>query len=116
MDDTKTVLDRHLAALGAGDVEALLKDYSDDAVFLRPDGAYTGHAELRAMFTDLFSGLFKPGTYDFSLDAMQVAGDAALIVWHANCASATVTGATDTFVMRDGKIVVHSFVGKIDPK
>jgi uncharacterized protein (TIGR02246 family) len=116
MDDTQTVLDRHLAAFGAGDVEASLKDYSDDAVFLRPDGAYTGHEALRAMFTEIFSTLFKPGTYDFSLDGMQVAGPAAMIVWHADCASATLTGGVDTFVVREGKIVAHTFAGKIDPK
>src|SRR3954464_6079561 len=116
MDDTRTVVDRHLAAFGAGDVEASLKDYSDDAVFVRPDGAYTGHDALRAMFTELFSGLFKPGTYEMGLDGMQVAGPAALMVWHADCAAVTVSGAVDTFVVRDGKIIAHTFAGKIDPK
>lgn len=116
MDDTRTVLDRHLAAFGAGDVEASLRDYSEDAVFIRPDATYTGHAAIRAMFTDLFTGLFKPGTYAITVDGMQVAGPAALMVWHADGAAATVTGAVDTFVIQDGKIIAHTFAGTIDPK
>jgi ketosteroid isomerase-like protein len=116
MDDTQTVLDRHLAAFVAGDVEASIADYSDDAVFIGPGGASSGHDALRAMFTELYSELFKPGTYEFGLDGMQVEGPVVLMRWHADCAAASVTGAADTFVMRDGKIVAHTFTGQIAPK
>jgi hypothetical protein len=37
-------------------------------------------------------------------------------VWHARCASADVVLGTDTYVVRDGKIVTHTFAAKIDPK
>jgi hypothetical protein len=45
-----------------------------------------------------------------------VEGDYAYIVWTAETANNVYEVATDTFVVRDGKIVVQSFAGKITPK
>lgn len=116
MVDTKAVLKHHLAAFSAGDVAEVLEDYSDDSVLLMPDATVRGRKALDATFEGLFSGLFEPGTYDFTMDVMKVEGDVAYIVWHARCASAEVVFATDTFVVRDGKIVTQTFAAKIDPK
>jgi ketosteroid isomerase-like protein len=116
MVDTKAVLDHHLAAFSAGDVDEVLEDYTDASVLIMPDATITGREALHAAFEGLFSGLFEPGTYDFTLDAMTVEGDVAYIVWHASCESADVVLATDTYVVRDGKIATHTFAAKIDPK
>ena len=112
--DTKAVLDHHLAAFAAGDADEVLEDYTDASVLITPDATITGREALRAAFEDLFSGLFKPGSYDFTMDVMKVEGDVAYIVWHASCASAEVVLATDTFVVRDGKIATQTFAAKID--
>ena len=109
------MLDHHLAAFGAGDVDRALEDYADDAVVLSADGAVKGRQALRAMFTGLFAGLFKPGTYEFGMDSIRVEGDVAQIVWHAECAAASIPLGTDTFVVRGGKIVAHTYAAKIDP-
>jgi ketosteroid isomerase-like protein len=114
--DTKAVLDHHLAAFSAGDVDEVLKDYTDASVLIMADATVTGREALHAVFEGLFSGLFEPGTYDFTLDVMTVEGEVAYIVWHASCGSAEVVLATDTYVVRDGKIATHTFAAKIDPK
>jgi hypothetical protein len=67
------------------------------------------------MFGDLFDGLFKPGTYGFGMDSMRVEGDVAHLVWHASCAAANIPLGTDTFVVRGGKIVAHTFTAKLEP-
>lgn len=113
--DTRAVLDHHLTAFSAGDVDEVLEDYTDASVLIMPDATIAGREALHAAFTDFVSGLFKPGTYDFIMDVMKVEGDTAYIVWHASCASAEVVLATDTFVVRDGKIVTQTFAAKIDP-
>ena len=59
-----------------------------------------------------FSGLFKPGTYDFTMDRTEV----AYIVWHSVNQGADVKLGTDTFVIRDGKIVLQTFAGRIEEK
>src|SRR3954454_13775010 len=114
MVDTKAVLDHHLQAFTAGDADEVLEDYTDASVLMMPEATITGRDALHAVFEDLFSGLFKPGTYDISLDVMKVEGDVAYIVWHAICGSAEVVLATDTYVVRDGKIATHTFAAKID--
>ena len=36
------VFQHHAEALGAGDLDAIVDDYSDDAVFITPDGVLRG--------------------------------------------------------------------------
>src|SRR5207253_47945 len=96
--DTKAVLDHHLAAFSAGDADAMLEDYTDASVLITPDATIKGREALLATFKGFCSGLFAPGTYDFTMDVVKVEGDVAYIVWHASCASAEVVLGTDTLV------------------
>jgi hypothetical protein len=45
-----------------------------------------------------------------------VEGDYAYILWSAETADNVYEVGTDTFVVRDGKIVAQSFAAKITPK
>jgi len=114
--DTKAVLDHQLAAFSAGSADEVLKDFADDAALITPDTIFTGREAIHAAYSAMFSGLFKPGTYDFTMDAVHVAGDVAYIAWRAGCATAEVTMGSDTFVVRDGKIIAQTFAAKMDPK
>ncbi len=113
---TKDVLDHHLAAFGAGDVEEAMKDYTDDSVLLTADGAIRGRDALREAFTGFFAGLFAPGTYEFTMDAVHVEGDVAYIVWHASCAPGEIRQGTDTFLIRDGVILVQTYTAAVEPR
>lgn len=113
--DTRAVLEHHLAGFSAGDADMVLEDYDDESVLVMPDGVVRGREALHATFTGFFSGLFAPGTYEFTMDRMEVEGDVAYIVWHATCAGAQVRLGTDTFVVRNGKIAVQTFAAVVDP-
>lgn len=113
---TKDVLDHHLAAFGAGDIDGILNDYTDASLLITANGTITGLGPLREAFAGFFGGLFAPGTYEFTLDAEHVEGEVAFIVWHATCASAEVPLGTDTLLVHDGKIAVQTFAAKIDPR
>jgi ketosteroid isomerase-like protein len=113
---TKDVLDHHLAAFGAGDVDEILKDYTDDSLLITPTRTIAGLGPLREAFTAFLGGLFAPGTYEFVMDAERVEGEVAFITWHATCASSDIPLGVDTFVVRDGKISVQTFAVKIDPR
>ncbi len=76
----------------------------------------TGLDDIRAAFAGFYSGLFKPGTYEFTMDRTEVVGDVAYIVWHSVNEGAEVTLGTDTFVVRDGKIAVQTFAAKIEER
>jgi hypothetical protein len=57
----------------------------------------------------------KPGA-TFSMKQQSIEGDYAYILWTAETADNVYEMATDTFVVRDGKIVAQSFTGKITSK
>ncbi len=112
---TSDVLTHHLQAFAAGDVAEVLKDFGDDSVLLTPERVIKGREEIRAAFEDLFNGLFRPGTYQFEMVRMEVVDDVAFISWHSQNEGANVTLGSDTFVIRDGKIAVQTFVAKVEP-
>jgi uncharacterized protein (TIGR02246 family) len=116
VDTTRQVFEHHLTALGAGDLEGILSDYTDDAILIGPDGALKGREAIRGFFDGVLASLFKPGTYTFSMDTLHVTDDVVYVVWHANCAAADVVFAADTFLIKAGKIAVQTFAARIEPK
>jgi|SRR6185436_14241208 len=116
VDTSRQVIEHHLSAFGAGDLDGVLSDYTNDSILISPDGALKGTQAIRGFFEGVLASLFKPGTYEFTMDTMHVADDVVYIVWHANCASADIVFAADTFLISDGRIAVQTFAAKIEPK
>lgn len=115
MASTKDVLDHHLKCFGKGDIEGTLADYSADAVLFLPTGPLKGHDAMKPVFQAIFAEFAKPGA-SFTMLQQYVEGDYAYILWTAETADNRYDLATDTFVMRDGKIVAQSFAAKITSK
>ena len=115
MRSTQDVLNHHLACFAASDLEATLTDYSGDSVVMTPDGAIHGLGDIRAFFEGAYAEFGQPGT-KFTMRQMLVDGDCAFIVWEAETSANTFELATDTFVVRDGRIAVQTFAAKITPK
>ena len=59
-DSPEAVFERHVAALMAGDLDALAADYSEDALIITSDGEFRGQAGVREVFTPLMQGLPDP--------------------------------------------------------
>ena len=57
----------------------------------------------------------RPGTR-FEIRQQAIGGDYAYIIWEAETADNIYELGSDTYVIRDGKIVFQSFAGKIVPK
>jgi ketosteroid isomerase-like protein len=115
MASTKDVLDHHLKCFGEGDLQGILSDYAPTAVLFTPDGPLRGADAIRPLFQALVAEFGKPGT-TFSMKQQFVEGEHAYILWSAETADNVYELGTDTFVVRDGKIVAQSFTGKITPK
>ena len=47
---TRQVLEHHLGALAAGNLDAILSDYTDDSTLIGPDGVAKGRQAIRASF------------------------------------------------------------------
>jgi len=115
MASTKEVLDHHLKCFGEGDLNGILSDYAQGAVLFTPDGPLRGADAMRPLFQAMFAEFRKPGAV-FSMKQQSVEDDYAYILWTAETADNVYEVGTDTFVVRDGKIVAQSFAGKITPK
>src|SRR5215470_16933529 len=115
MTSTKDVLDHHLKSFGEGDLKGILSDYAPGAVLFTRDGPLRGAEAIRPLFEALIAEFGKPGSR-FNLERQSVEGDYAYILWTAETADNVYEVATDTFVVRDGKITAQSFSGTIVPK
>jgi ketosteroid isomerase-like protein len=115
MASTKDVLDHHLKCFGEGDLKGILSDYAPGAVLFTPDGPLKGIEAIRPLFEVISAEFGKPGAA-FKMKQQSVDGDYAYILWTAETADNVYEVGTDTFVVRDGKIVAQSFAGKITPK
>ena len=61
MKSTSEILTHHQKSFAARDLDELMSDYADDAVFFSADGAHRGLTAIRAIFEKLFHEFGKPG-------------------------------------------------------
>jgi len=102
---TQRVFDHHLGAFAQG-LDELLKDYDDSSTIITPHKTYSGSAEIRGFFKTFLESA-DPGFWPaFKITGKSTAGEVAYLVWEAK---PWVTLATDTLVVKDGKIVVQTF-------
>jgi ketosteroid isomerase-like protein len=111
-ETTKAVLAQHLQAVGGGDLDAIAADYSEDCTLFTPDRAFHGLEAARGFFAGMME-ILPPGFMEaFELLRQDVKGEVAYIVWHAGEFAPL---GTDTFIVRDGKIVVQTFAAYMPP-
>jgi ketosteroid isomerase-like protein len=107
---TERVLQNHLDAARIGP-EAIMRDYADDSVLITQDATYRGRAEIRLFFDALFGGL-PEGFFDSAtIERREAVGEVAYILWQAR---PWIPRATDTFVVRDGKICFQTVTVQSD--
>ena len=112
---TQDVLTRHLRCFGKADLDGIMADYAADARIFTPDGVIRGSAAIRPFFARVFEELVKPGP-DFHMLREEVDGDTAYIVWKAETPASKIELATDTFIVKDGRIVTQTFAAKVSPR
>jgi hypothetical protein len=109
-DKTKEVLDHHWEAFIQNNMEAVMADYTDESVLITPDATYKGLAEIQKNFENAFKSFPKDQT-TFKLNKSVLHGDVAYILWQAKTPAFDLTYATDTFIIRDGKIISQTYAG-----
>ena len=99
------VFQHHAEALGAEDLEGIVSDYADDAIFITPDGVVRGKDGVRQAFTKLLADI--PGA-SWELPTQLYEDDILLLEWKATSSVGRVEDGIDTFVFRDGSIRVQT--------
>jgi ketosteroid isomerase-like protein len=99
------VFTHHAQAMTALDLEDIVADYADDARFVTPDGVLRGRAGVRAGFTKLFGELPRPR---FDVRTRILDGDMLFLEWSAAAEGAHADDGVETFLVRDGEIVLQT--------
>src|SRR6516165_5296273 len=99
------VFQHHAQALGAGDLDEIVADYTDDAVFITPAGVQRGKDGVRAAFTQLLADVPNAA---WNLKTETYEGDVLFLEWAADSAQTRVEDGIDTFVFSDGLIRVQT--------
>jgi hypothetical protein len=105
------VFEDHLRLRSIGDVEGdLERNYAEDIVLLCEPGVLRGRDAVRNSARRLAWQI--PGA-GFEFPVRRLEGDFALLVWSARAAGQEVHHGVDTFVIRDGRIVMQSIYYRV---
>jgi hypothetical protein len=105
---TRDVLEDHLRLRrqGFGKVEEdIARNYAEDVVLLTGFGVFRGHEGVRRSAQILREQL--PCTR-YQYRTKLVNGEMAFLEWSARCPTAVVEEGADSFLIRDGRIVVQT--------
>jgi ketosteroid isomerase-like protein len=99
------IFQHHGAALVAGDIDEIVADYTDDAVFITPAGVLRGKDGVREGFTLMLEDL--PNA-KWEIPTQIFEGDVLFIEWNAVSEASQAMDGIDTFVFGDDGIRVQT--------
>jgi hypothetical protein len=102
---TQEVFTHHLLAFSQG-LDALVSDYTEQSSIVLQNGTITGLPRIRQFFETFLKDV-RPGFWEsFKIQRQEVCEDVGYLVWEAK---PFVAMATDTLLVRDGKIHIQTF-------
>ncbi len=106
------VFDHHAQALGAEDLDEIVADYSDDAIFITRAGVLRGKDGIRQAFVKLLSEV-PQAAWDIKTTIYE--DDVMFLEWGAEGGGNRIEDGIDTFVFRDGLIRVQTVRYTLQP-
>jgi hypothetical protein len=106
------IFQHHAGALIAGDIDEIVTDYTDDALFITPRGVLRGKEGVREGFTALLKDL--PNA-KWEVPTQIFEDDVLFIEWNAVSEATQATDGVDTFVFGDGGIRVQTVRYTVEP-
>jgi ketosteroid isomerase-like protein len=99
------IFSHHASALIAGDIDEIVADYTDDAVFITPAGVRHGKDGVREAFVQLLADL-PAAEWDVPTQVFE--GDVLFIEWSAVSEKSRAMDGIDTFVFAGDGIRVQT--------
>jgi len=106
------IFQHHVQALGAGDLDEIVADYTDEAVFITPAGVKRGQGGIREAFTQLLADVPNAA---WDLKTLIFEDDVLFLEWAATAAATKVEDGIDTFVFSDGLIRLQTVRYTVQP-
>jgi ketosteroid isomerase-like protein len=102
------IVQRHMQFANAGNIDAMIADYADDAVLLTAGRAVQGKTALRGAFTALLGGGAGGKKPDIKPIKVWSEGDVGFVTWEMNAGTPTAAKGGDSFLVHHGKIIVQA--------
>ncbi len=113
---TKTgeILNHHVSAFMETDVNEIMKDFTEASELLTPEGALKGLNAIRSFFEEIFKVVPKGATLEMKQSIIR--NNIAYIVWAAESPFVSIPLGTDTFIIKNDKIMYQIMAAHIIPK
>jgi hypothetical protein len=111
---TAEILNHHWKTFHDNDLEGVLADYTEESILITPNRTYKGMQEIRDNFVSAFA-TFPKSTATMQLNKSVVQRDVGYILWEATGPKIRLSFGTDTFVIRNGKIISQTYGGVATP-
>jgi ketosteroid isomerase-like protein len=95
----------HAQAMASGDLARIVSDYADDAVFITHAGVLHGKDGVRDAFAKIFEDL---PDVRWEVHTRILEGDVLFLEWTAYAEGSRTADGVETFIARDGVIVVQT--------
>lgn len=124
-DSAQVVLDRHVAAMKAANLDGVMADYADNTLVIAPHGiapgqkgvagndVFSGKAEARKLFAVLTDKDHNPGAKAMTVTYEQRGNDVTLMHWVQFKGKPEQVSGTDTWIIRGGKVIAQ--IVAVDP-
>nr|WP_315158323.1 nuclear transport factor 2 family protein [uncultured Flavobacterium sp.] len=103
---TQNVLMHHLTAFGENNLDEILLDYSEESLILTDQGKIQGLNNIRQLFEAMF--ILIPSGATFEIKSLTISDCVAQIIWSSQSSTAEIPFGSDTFLIEDEKIKVHT--------
>ncbi|WP_298238317.1 nuclear transport factor 2 family protein [uncultured Algibacter sp.] len=114
-EQSKAVMDHHLKAFLENDIEAFIADYTEESIIVTQDSIYKGLEQIKALAAGLFPA-FPTGETNIVVDKLFIKNELVYLVWHGDSPALNVPLGTDTFIIKNNKIMQQTFAGILNPK
>jgi ketosteroid isomerase-like protein len=124
-DSAEVILNRHVAAMKAGDLAAVMADYADDALVIAPNGiapgetnvagfnVFDGKANISKLFAVLTNKDNAAGMASMTSTFEYKGSDVALMHWVQFEGTPKKVSGTDVWIIRNGKVISQTVL--VDP-
>jgi ureidoacrylate peracid hydrolase len=106
------VYEHHTHAMINGDLDEIVSDYAEDAVFITPTGVLRGREGVRKGFTRIFRELPDP---QWHVHTRVLDGDMLFLEWTAQSDGARAEDGVETLLVRDGAIALQTVHYTVQP-
>ncbi|MBS1653684.1 MAG: nuclear transport factor 2 family protein [Bacteroidetes bacterium] len=111
--ESENVLAHHLHSFGHNDLDALMSAYTEESALITHVATYSGLREIKGFYEQFMKHFKKEGS-NFWLDKLVISDELVFITWHAETPSLEVPLATDTFIIKEGKIFQQTFAAQLN--